>query len=67
MCGYTGWLSVIIIIIFIFICFRLVLGLLFVSFSLFCFVLFLACLKTEPCSLCTNMFAFGNIIIVGIQ
>ena len=49
--------------VFIFACFRSVLGLLFVSFSLFCFVLFLACLKTEPCSLCTSIFAFGNIMI----
>ena len=39
MCGYTGLLSVIFFVIFIFIfaCFRHVLGLIFFSFSLFCF------------------------------
>ena len=61
MCGYTGWLSVILFNFFIFACFRHVLGLNFVSFSLFCFVL--SCLKTELCSLRTSMFAFGNIMI----
>ena len=45
---------------FIFSCFRHVLGLIFDNFSLFCF---LACLKIEACSLCTGMFAFGNIMI----
>ena len=39
MCGYTGWLSVFFFFFFfIFACFRHVLGLLFVSFSLFSFV-----------------------------
>ena len=44
---------------FIFACFRRVLRLIFVSFSLF----FLACLKTELCLLCTSMFTLGNIMI----
>ena len=39
MCGYTGWLSVIFYFVFIFSYFRRVLDLLFVSSSLFCFVL----------------------------
>ena len=58
MCGCTGWLSFRLA---FFACFRRVIGLIVVSLSLFCFLL--VCLKTEPCSLCTNMYAFGDIII----
>ena len=62
MCEYKG-LSVIFFsfFLFIFACFRRVLGLLFVIFSLFCFLF--SMFKDQALSLCTNIFSFGNIMI----